>query len=41
MTFGQKLELFKQRLGYKTYKEYGAFLEVSGDWITEVIKKIN
>jgi len=36
---GEKICLYKERLGHKNYQDFGRAADVSGDWINELSKK--
>lgn len=39
MNVGEKISLFKERLGFRNFQEFGKAVGVSGDWINELSKK--
>ena len=39
MNVGEKICLYKERLGHKNYQDFGRAADVSGDWINELSKK--
>jgi DNA-binding Xre family transcriptional regulator len=39
MNVGEKVSLYKDKLGFKNYQEFGKTVGVSGDWINELSKK--
>lgn len=39
MNVGEKICLYKERLKFRNYQEFGRAADVSGDWINELSKK--
>jgi len=39
MNVGEKIRLYKERLAFKDYQEFGRAVGISGNWINETSKK--
>ena len=39
MNVGEKIKLYKERLAFKDYQEFGRTVGISGNWINETSKK--
>ena len=39
MNVGEKIKLYKERLAFKDYQEFGRAVGISGNWINETSKK--